>query len=51
MATPIKATPVLQGNASKRFNALLQAQENTRVSPEEKKKIYSLVEKVLSKKK
>jgi len=51
MATPIKATPVLQGEASKRFNSLLHANEHIRVSPEEKKKMQSLVEKVLSKKK
>jgi hypothetical protein len=51
MATPIKATPVLRGNSSKRFNSLLQSNENIRVSPEEKNKIFSLVDKVLSKKK
>jgi hypothetical protein len=51
MATPIKATPVLQGNSSKRFNLLLQSKTHVRVSPEEKNKIFSLVEKVLTKKK
>lgn len=51
MATPIKATPVLSGNSSKRFNSLLESQKNVRVSPEEKDKIFSLVDKILSKKK
>ncbi|MEX8547277.1 MAG: hypothetical protein V5804_06720 [Mucilaginibacter sp.] len=50
MATPIKATPVLSGNASKRFNALLASKKNNRTSPEEKQRIKNLVEKVLSKK-
>lgn len=51
MATPIKVTPVLEGEASKRFNSLLQAQQHIRISAEEKKKIFSLVDKVMSKKK
>ena len=51
MATPIQITPVLRGRASKRFNALLEAQRNDKVTPEEKEKMISLVEKVLSKNK
>jgi len=51
MATPIKATPVLHGKSSKRFNSLLKSKEHIRVSPEEKSKIFSLVDKILTKKK
>jgi hypothetical protein len=51
MATPIKATPVLKGNSSKRFNSLIQSNQHIRVSTEEKTKITSLVDMILSKKK
>jgi hypothetical protein len=51
MAAPIKATPTLQGESSKRFNALLQSDQHVRATDAEKSKINALVEKVLSKKK
>ncbi len=50
MARPIKATPVLSGNASKRFNSLLASNKNNRASDVEKKRIENVVSRVLSKK-
>lgn len=51
MATPIKITPFLKNESSQRFNEMLVAQQNQKVSPEEKKRIESLVSKVLAKSK
>ena len=51
MAKPIKATPVLHGDSSKRFNAVLESQQHIRVSEKEKSQIFSLVERVLAKNK
>jgi hypothetical protein len=48
MATPIKITPPLRGKASARFNRLLNAQKDEKVSKEEKGRLVSLVNKVLS---
>jgi hypothetical protein len=50
MVSPIKITPVLHGDSSKRFNSLLRSKQHICVSPEEKSKIFSLVEKTLAKK-
>lgn len=49
MATPIKITPVLKDESSQRFNEMLVAQQNQKVSEEEKKRIEYLVKKVLAK--
>lgn len=51
MATPIKITPVLKNESSQRFNQMLVAQQDQKVSPEEKKRIESLVSKILAKSK
>jgi hypothetical protein len=51
MATPIKITPILSGRASKRFNQQLEAQKNDRISAEEKHRMFSLLERILAKKK
>jgi hypothetical protein len=51
MATPIKITPILKNESSQRFNEMLVAQQNQKVSSEEKKRIESLVSKVLAKSK
>ena len=51
MATPIKTTPALKNGSSERFNKMLDAKKNYRVSREEKMRITTLVEKVLAKKK
>ena len=48
MATPIKITPVLKDESSHRFNKMLVAQQNQKVSQEEKKRIASLVASVLA---
>lgn len=48
MATPIKITPVLKGESSKRFNKELVAQQDQKISSEEKKRIETLVSKVLA---
>jgi hypothetical protein len=48
MATPIKITPVLKGESSRRFNEKLNAQKNEKISSEEKQKIKDLVFKVIS---
>lgn len=51
MATPIKITPPLSGKQSRKFNEQLAVTSTKRVSAEEKKRIFSLVEKVLSQQK
>ena len=51
MATPIKATPPLKNESSRRFNKLLVAQQNQKVSAEDKKRIEATVAKVLAKSK
>lgn len=51
MATTIKVTPVLQGKASKQFNKSLSSNKTEKVSPEKKRKMATLVAKVLSNKK
>lgn len=48
MATPIKITPVLKNESSQRFNQMLVAEQNKKVSPEEKKRIETLVSKILA---
>jgi len=50
MAAPIKVTPVLSGASSKYFNSSLKA-NSEKVSPVEKNRIISLVQKLLSKNK
>ena len=49
MATPIKITPPLSGKQSRKFNEQLAVTSKKRISAEEKHRIFSLVEKVLSK--
>jgi hypothetical protein len=51
MATPIKITPILINESSKRFNEMLVAQQNQKVSSEEKKRMEALVSRVLAKSK
>ena len=51
MATPIKITPSLKNESSQRFNEMLVAQQNQKVSIEEKQRIENLVSKVLAKSK
>jgi hypothetical protein len=48
MATPIKITPPLSGKQSRKFNEQLAVTSTKRLSAEEKNRIFSLVEKVLS---
>jgi hypothetical protein len=47
MATPIKITPVLKGESSRRFNEKLNAQKSQKVTSEEKQRIKNLVAKVI----
>jgi hypothetical protein len=49
MATPIKATPILYGTSSTKFNKILASERNVKVSAEEKQRIENLVQKVLNK--
>jgi hypothetical protein len=49
MATPIQITPPLSGKQSRKFNEQLAVTSKKRISAEEKHRIFSLVEKVLSK--
>lgn len=51
MATPIKITPFLKNESSQRFNKMLVAQQNQKISQEEKQRIISIVAKVLAKSK
>ncbi len=51
MALPIQATPVLYGEASKRFNRLIKKNEKNRASPEYIAYIKDLAEKILKKSK
>jgi hypothetical protein len=48
MAKPIKITPVLSGKSSRRFNEMLEKESGDKATAQEKKKIFSLVEKVLA---
>jgi hypothetical protein len=50
MATPIKITPPLTGKQSRSFNKKLAETSKNRASSEDKARIFSLVEKVLSNK-
>lgn len=51
MATPINITPTLKNASSIKFNQQLEAQKDKKVPQVEKDRIFSLVEKVLSKSK
>lgn len=51
MATPIKITPILKGEAAERFTKRLLADEKNKIPASEKARIFSLVEKILSKSK
>jgi hypothetical protein len=51
MATPIKITPILKNESSRRFNRLLIAEKDVKVSSADKGRIENLVKKVLSKSK
>ena len=51
MATPIKITPPLSGKESLRFNEKISESSKKRVSVSDRKRIFTLVEKVLSDKK
>ncbi len=48
MATPIKITPVLSGKDSAYFHKQLAKTSKRKVSSKDKKKIFSLVDKVLA---
>ncbi|WP_264535420.1 hypothetical protein [Flavobacterium sp. N1736] len=50
MATTIKITPVVKGKESERFNAAISTSKTNKISEEKKAKMFSLVDKVLSKK-
>jgi hypothetical protein len=50
MATIIKITPSIKGKESKRFNSIISQSKTNKISESKKAKIFSLVEKVLSKK-
>jgi len=51
MATPIKITPPLSGRQSRNFNTKLSETSKKRVSADDKSRIFTLVEKILSDKK
>jgi len=51
MATPIKITPPLSGKQSRNFNKKIEASSKMRASANEKHRIFSLVERILSVKK
>jgi hypothetical protein len=51
MATPIKITPVLRGRSATRFTEQLLANEKNKVPASERARIFSLVERILSKSK
>jgi hypothetical protein len=51
MATPIKITPILKNESSARFNKTFVAQQDVKVPDASKKRIESLVDKVLAKSK
>ncbi len=48
MATPIKITPVLSGKDSTYFQNQLAKTSKKKISGQKKKKIFSLVDKVLA---
>lgn len=47
MATPITPTPILYGHSSIRFNEILLAEQNIKVSVLERQRIELLVKKIL----
>ncbi|MDP2189200.1 MAG: hypothetical protein Q8J69_11015 [Sphingobacteriaceae bacterium] len=49
MATELKATPVLKGKESKRFNDKIANSKANKISTVKKEKMFSLVGKVLAK--
>lgn len=49
MATVLKSTPILKGKESKRFNSILSANENNKISEAKRNKIFALVKNVLAK--
>lgn len=49
MATPIKATPILYGSSSKKFNKELLLEQNIKASSQERERIANIVKRVLSK--
>lgn len=51
MATPIKITPPLSGRQSRNFNKKISETSKKRVSDEDKNRIFTLVDKILSNKK
>ncbi|MBS7256235.1 hypothetical protein [Flavobacterium branchiicola] len=50
MATTIKVTPTVKGKESERFNAAISNSKTNKISEEKKDKIFSLVNKIMSKK-
>lgn len=50
MATEIKITPIIKGEDSKKFNAIISKSRENKVSTSKKKSMVDLVEKVLAKK-
>lgn len=51
MATPIKITPILKNESSLRFNKIFVAQQHVKIPASSRKRIESLVAKVLAKSK
>lgn len=49
MATVLKATPILKGKDSKRFNSILSANENNKISKAKRDRIFALVKNVMAK--
>lgn len=49
MATTIKGLPILYGSSSKRFNKILLSEQDMKVSPQERERIFNLVKRVLEK--
>lgn len=50
MATIIKITPTVKGKESERFNAVISSSKTNKIPASKKEKIFTLVEKVLSRK-
>ncbi len=50
MATVLKATPILKGEESKRFNSILLANEKNKISKAKKDKMFALVRSILANK-
>lgn len=49
MPTVLKPTPILQGKESERFNRILLANENKKISKAKKDEMFALVKEVLAK--